>query len=97
MPRKPAVAGLIVGAVLGAVLMAAPAQADVVEKARQKFNQNLQVLPVQVCNANVAVLGATVVALSPQTTGDCVNGPISGNLSSDAAWDAIPRKNGAGG
>ncbi|MFC7329337.1 hypothetical protein [Marinactinospora rubrisoli] len=96
MPRQPAIAGLLAGAVLGAVLMAAPAQAGV-EEARQKFNQNLQILPITVCDANVAVLGANVVVLSPQTAGDCSNGPISGNLSSDAAWDAIPTKDGARG
>ncbi|WP_017538049.1 MULTISPECIES: hypothetical protein [Nocardiopsis] len=71
MLRKATVAGMLVGAAAGAVLMAAPAQAT-----DQTFNQNLQVLPVQVCNANVGVLGAAVPVLSPQTTEDCTNGPV---------------------
>ncbi|GAA1092234.1 hypothetical protein [Nocardiopsis composta] len=73
--KKITAAGLLVGAALGSVLMAAPAHAD-----DQQFNQNLQLVPVQVCNANVAVLGATVPILSPQTTGDCTNGPIQTNV-----------------
>ncbi|WP_017558060.1 hypothetical protein [Nocardiopsis baichengensis] len=72
MIRKISAAGLVAGAAMGALMMAAPAQAT-----DQTFNQNLQVVPVQVCNANVGVLGAAVPILSPQTTGDCTNGPIS--------------------
>ncbi|GAB3498088.1 hypothetical protein [Nocardiopsis coralliicola] len=75
MLRKITLAGLVAGAALGSALMAAPAQAD-----DQQFNQNLQVLPVQVCNANVGVLGAAVPILSPQTTGDCTNGPVGTNV-----------------
>ncbi|WP_017538051.1 hypothetical protein [Nocardiopsis halophila] len=72
MIRKISAAGLVAGAAMGALMMAAPAQAT-----DQTFNQNLQVVPVQVCNANIGVLGAAVPILSPQTTGDCTNGPIS--------------------
>ncbi|GAA3752777.1 hypothetical protein GCM10022402_34550 [Salinactinospora qingdaonensis] len=71
MLKKFTAAGLIVGAALGSMLMTAPAQA-----ADQTFNQNLQVVPVTVCNANASVLGITVPVLSPQTTGDCTNGPV---------------------
>ena len=78
MLRKFAVAGLVAGAALGSVLMAGPAQAG--DGSDQQFNQNLQLVPVQVCNANVAVLGATVPILSPQTTGDCTNGPVQTNV-----------------
>ncbi|GAA1092201.1 hypothetical protein [Nocardiopsis composta] len=78
MLRKFAVAGLVAGAALGSVLMAGPAQAG--DGSDQQFNQNVQVLPVQVCNANVAVLGLTVPVLSPQSTGDCTNGPIQSNV-----------------
>ncbi|GAB3498073.1 hypothetical protein [Nocardiopsis coralliicola] len=73
--KKLTAAGLLAGAAMGAVLMAAPAQAD-----DQQFNQNLQVVPVQLCNTNVGVLGAAVPILSPQTTGDCTNGPVSTNI-----------------
>ena len=76
--KKITAAGLLVGAALGSVLMAAPAHAG--DSSDQQFNQNLQLVPVQVCNANVAVLGATVPILSPQTTGDCTNGPIQTNV-----------------
>ncbi|WP_017623209.1 hypothetical protein [Nocardiopsis chromatogenes] len=72
MIRKISAAGLVAGAAMGAFLMAAPAQAT-----DQTFNQNLQVVPVQVCNANVGVLGAAVPIVSPQTTGACTNGPVS--------------------
>ncbi|MDA2813171.1 hypothetical protein O4J56_21175 [Nocardiopsis sp. RSe5-2] len=72
MIRKISAAGLVAGAAMGALMMAAPAQAT-----DQTFNQNLQVVPVQVCNANVGVLGAAVPILSPQTTGACTNGPVS--------------------
>ncbi|GAA1092213.1 hypothetical protein [Nocardiopsis composta] len=78
MMRKFAIAGLVAGAALGSVLMAGPAQAG--DSSDQQYNQNLQVLPVQLCNPNVAVLGATVPILSPQTTGDCTNGPIQTNV-----------------
>ncbi|WP_344973108.1 hypothetical protein [Salinactinospora qingdaonensis] len=87
MLRKLTAAGLVAGAALGAVLMAAPAQA-----ADQQFNQNLQVVPVTVCNANASVLGITVPVLSPQTTGDCTNGPINTTLSSKDAYEAIPQE-----
>ncbi|MBB5433093.1 hypothetical protein HDA36_003177 [Nocardiopsis composta] len=67
------------GAALGSVLMAGPAQAS--DSSDQQYNQNLQGVPVQVCNANVgAAIGVVVPVLSPQTTGDCTNGPIQTNV-----------------
>ncbi|GAA3764154.1 hypothetical protein HDA32_004998 [Spinactinospora alkalitolerans] len=87
MPREPTAAGLIAGAVLGLVLTAAPAQAH-----EQPFDQNLQIAPVQVCNAEIVA----VPALSPQTTGECVNGPDM-SLSSDEAMDAVPERDGGKG
>ncbi|WP_017593324.1 hypothetical protein [Nocardiopsis potens] len=79
MMRKFAVAGLVAGAALGSVLMAGPAQAH--DSSDQQYNQNLQGVPVQVCNANIgAVIGVNVPLLSPQTTGDCTNGPIQTNI-----------------
>ncbi|WP_017623212.1 hypothetical protein [Nocardiopsis chromatogenes] len=81
MLRKATVAGALIGAAAGAVLMAAPAQAT-----DQTFNQNLQVVPVQVCNANVGVLGAAVPILSPQTTEDCTNGPVGTVVDEDDGY-----------
>ncbi|MFC4565223.1 hypothetical protein ACFO4E_25495 [Nocardiopsis mangrovi] len=81
MLRKLGAAGLIAGAALSAVVLAAPAHASGGHHdGDQQYNQNLQAIPVSVCNANVGVLAITVPVLSPQTTGDCVNGPISTNL-----------------
>lgn len=74
--KKLTAAGVLAGAAMGAVLMAAPAQAT-----DQDYNSNLQGVPIQVCNANVGVLGAAVPVLSPQTVlGDCTNGPIQTNV-----------------
>ncbi|WP_306371368.1 hypothetical protein [Nocardiopsis sp. CC223A] len=80
MLRKLGVAGLIAGAALGAVLAATPASAS--HGGDQQYNQNLQAIPVQLCNTSAAVglVGVNVPVLSPQTTGDCVNGPISTNI-----------------
>ncbi|MUL41922.1 hypothetical protein FZ103_12170 [Streptomonospora sp. PA3] len=93
MLRKLVAAGTIAGAALGALLLAGPAQAQT-HGGDQQFNQNLQVLPISVCNANLSVLGATVPVLSPQTTGDCTNGPSVVNLDSQDAYDAIPKGTG---
>ncbi|GAA3764163.1 hypothetical protein HDA32_004999 [Spinactinospora alkalitolerans] len=71
MLKKLTAVGLIAGAALGAALIAGPAQA-----ADQQFNQNVQGAPVQVCNAEIVA----VPALSPQSTGDCNNGPVNTNL-----------------
>ncbi|GAB3498083.1 hypothetical protein [Nocardiopsis coralliicola] len=74
--RKITAAGLLAGAAMGAVLMAAPAQAD-----DQQYGQNLQGVPVELCNTNVgAAIGLAVPVLSPQTTGDCTNGAVSTNI-----------------
>ncbi|MFL1376602.1 MULTISPECIES: hypothetical protein [unclassified Nocardiopsis] len=80
MLRKLGVAGLVAGAALGAVLVATPASAS--HGGDQQYNQNLQAIPVQLCNTSAAVglVGVNVPILSPQTTGDCVNGPISTNI-----------------
>ncbi|KIH97793.1 hypothetical protein LP52_17240 [Streptomonospora alba] len=95
MLRKLVAAGAVTGAALGALLLAGPAQAQT-HGGDQQFNQNLQVVPISVCNANAAVLGVTVPVLSPQTTGDCTNGPSVVNLDSQDAYDAIPEGHGHG-
>ena len=80
MLRKITAAGAIAGFALGAMLAAAPASAS--HAGDQQFNQNLQLVPVQLCNTDLAVglVGANVPVLSPQTTGDCVNGPVHSNV-----------------
>ncbi|MFE6305959.1 hypothetical protein ACOQFV_00740 [Nocardiopsis changdeensis] len=80
MLRKLGVAGLVAGAALGAVLVATPASAS--HGGDQQYNQNLQAVPVQLCNTSAAVglVAVNIPVLSPQTTGDCVNGPISTNI-----------------
>ncbi|WP_397222970.1 hypothetical protein [Nocardiopsis lambiniae] len=81
MLRKFATATAIAGIALGAVLAASPASAS--HGGDQQYNQNLQLVPVQLCNTELAVgllAGVNVPILSPQTTGDCVNGPISTNI-----------------
>ncbi|MEE2036108.1 hypothetical protein Q8791_02590 [Nocardiopsis sp. CT-R113] len=82
MLRKLGVAGLIAGAALGVVLTGSPASASGSHGGDQQYNQNLQLVPVQLCNTSAAVglIGVNVPILSPQTTGDCVNGPISTNI-----------------
>ncbi|GAA1759607.1 hypothetical protein GCM10009834_16480 [Streptomonospora arabica] len=77
--KKLTAAGLLAGAAMGALLMAGPAHATSYG-GDQQFNQNLQVVPIQLCNTNASVLGVTVPVLSPQTTGDCTNGPSTANV-----------------
>ncbi|MCY9787479.1 hypothetical protein KIK06_26715 [Nocardiopsis sp. EMB25] len=81
MLRKLGVAGLIAGAAFGVVLSGSPASADS-HGGHQQYNQNLQGIPVQLCNTSAAVglVAVNVPVLSPQTTGDCTNGPVSTNI-----------------
>ncbi|GAB3747382.1 hypothetical protein [Nocardiopsis nanhaiensis] len=79
--RKFTAATAIAGVALGAILAAAPASAS--HGGDQQFNQNLQAVPVQLCNTELAVgllAGVNAPILSPQTAGDCVNGPVSTNI-----------------
>ncbi|GAA0983935.1 MULTISPECIES: hypothetical protein [Nocardiopsis] len=83
MLRKITTATAIAGIALGAMLAASPASASGSHGGDQQYNQNLQLVPVQLCNTELAVgllAGVNVPILSPQTTGDCVNGPISHNI-----------------
>ncbi|ASU85694.1 hypothetical protein CDO52_25395 [Nocardiopsis gilva YIM 90087] len=73
MLRKLGIAGLVAGAAMGAVLSAAPAHAD----GGHQTNNNLQLIPVQLCNSNI-LLGIPV--FSPQHTHNCTNGPINANV-----------------
>jgi hypothetical protein len=85
MLRKLTAAGAIAGIAFGAMLAASPASAGGSHGGDQQFNQNLQVVPVQLCNMELAVglVGVNVPILSPQTTGDCINGPVYTNVDSD--------------
>ncbi|WP_159941436.1 MULTISPECIES: hypothetical protein [unclassified Nocardiopsis] len=81
MLRKLTAATAIAGVALGAVLAASPASAS----GGQQFNQNLQLVPIQLCNVDLAVgVGAVnIPILSPQFAGDCVNGPLGTNVNHD--------------
>nr|WP_026122956.1 hypothetical protein [Nocardiopsis halotolerans] len=81
--RKFSAATAIAGVALGAMLAASPASASTSHGGDQQFNQNLQLVPVQLCNTELVVgllAGVNVPVLSPQTTGDCINGPVYTNI-----------------
>ncbi|WP_159941434.1 MULTISPECIES: hypothetical protein [unclassified Nocardiopsis] len=78
MLRKLGVAGLVAGAAFSVVLSASPASAS----DGQQFNQNLQLVPIQLCNVQAAagLVAINLPILSPQTTGACINGPVGTNI-----------------
>ncbi|WP_285731818.1 hypothetical protein [Nocardiopsis sp. ATB16-24] len=83
MLRKFTAATAIAGIALGAALAATPASAHGSHGGDQQYNQNLQLVPVQLCNTELVVgllAGVNAPILSPQTTGDCINGPVSTNI-----------------
>ncbi len=82
MLRKLGIVGLVAGAAFGVVLAGSPASASGSHGGDQQYNQNLQAIPVQLCNTEAAIglVAVNLPILSPQTTGDCVNGPISTNI-----------------
>lgn len=83
MLRKLGVVGLVAGAAFGVVLAGSPASASGSHGGDQQYNQNLQLVPVQLCNTDLTVgllVGVTAPILSPDTTGDCTNGPVSTNI-----------------
>lgn len=72
MLKKTRAAGLIViAAAAGTVLMGSPASAD-------GWNNNVQLVPVQLCNSDIAgLIGVQVPIASPETVGGpCINGPV---------------------
>ncbi|GAA3752787.1 hypothetical protein [Salinactinospora qingdaonensis] len=78
MLRKFGAVGAIAGIAMGAVFAASPAYASHGNGNDQNYNQNLQGVSAAVCNTNVgAAVGVVVPVLSPQTTGDCVSGPVN--------------------
>ncbi|MEU6131607.1 hypothetical protein ABZ805_20735 [Saccharopolyspora sp. NPDC047091] len=68
---------VVAGAAAGLMALAPIANADTADNDGVNLlnDNNLSVLPVQACGNNVAVLGAVVPILSPQTS-DCVNAPV---------------------
>ncbi|GAA2331841.1 hypothetical protein GCM10009854_03800 [Saccharopolyspora halophila] len=70
-------AAIVAGAAAGLMALAPMANADSMDNDGVNVlnDNNLSVLPVQACGNNVAVLGAVVPILSPQTS-QCVNAPI---------------------
>ncbi|WP_370463235.1 hypothetical protein [Nocardiopsis sp. FR4] len=60
------------------MLAASPASAS----GGQQFNQNLQLVPIQLCNVQAAagLVAINVPIASPQTTGACINGPVGTNI-----------------
>ncbi|MFD6951088.1 hypothetical protein A6A08_00755 [Nocardiopsis sp. TSRI0078] len=82
MLRKFTTAAAVTGIALGTVLAATPASASGSHGGDQQYNQNLQAVPVQLCNSEIVVglVAVNVPILSPQTTGDCINGPASTNI-----------------
>ncbi len=74
MKKELGVAGLVAGTALSAVLMASPAQAHGIDQ----DNENQQLVPIQLCNTNIAVLG-----VNSSEAEDCVNGPQQGNAEED--------------
>ncbi|MFC7341930.1 hypothetical protein [Saccharopolyspora griseoalba] len=70
-------AAIVTGAAAGLLALAPVANADSMDNEGVNVlnDLNASVLPVQACGNNVAVLGATVPILSPQTA-QCVNAPV---------------------
>ncbi|MFI0468587.1 hypothetical protein ACH347_31290 [Saccharopolyspora sp. 5N102] len=75
--RKTACLAGIFAAGTGLLAGAAPAFADSADNDGINVgnDNNLSVLPIQLCGNNIAVLGLVVPILSPQAN-DCVNAPI---------------------
>ncbi|MCX2732158.1 hypothetical protein OOZ19_18125 [Saccharopolyspora sp. NFXS83] len=74
---------IVAGAAAGLMALAPIANADSADNDGVNLlnDNNLSVLPVQACGNNVAVLGAVVPILSPQTS-DCTNAPVVDHPSS---------------
>ncbi|MFC7341929.1 hypothetical protein [Saccharopolyspora griseoalba] len=70
-------AAIVAGAAAGLLALAPVANADSMDNDGVNVlnDNNLSVLPVQACGNNVAVLGAVVPILSPQSS-QCVNAPV---------------------
>ncbi|GAB3284241.1 hypothetical protein [Parasphingorhabdus pacifica] len=68
---------VVAGAAAGLMALAPVANADSADNDGVNVlnDNNISVLPVQACGNNVAVLGAVVPILSPQSN-ECVNAPI---------------------
>ncbi|MQA94644.1 MAG: hypothetical protein GEV11_08300 [Streptosporangiales bacterium] len=59
------------------MMMGSPANADMKHDFPSgDWNNNVQLIPIQLCNSDIAVLGVQVPIASPETTGPCINGPV---------------------
>nr|WP_039789850.1 hypothetical protein [Actinoalloteichus spitiensis] len=70
-------AGAVAGAAAGLMMLAPVASADSYDNDGINIlnDNNLSVLPIQLCGNNVAVLGVIIPIASPQIN-DCTNAPI---------------------
>ncbi|MEU6131606.1 hypothetical protein ABZ805_20730 [Saccharopolyspora sp. NPDC047091] len=68
---------VVAGAAAGLMALAPIANADSADNDGVNLlnGNNISAVPVQLCGNNVAVLGAVVPVLSPQTS-QCVNAPV---------------------
>ncbi|GAA3365760.1 hypothetical protein [Saccharopolyspora gregorii] len=68
---------VVAGAAAGLMALAPIANADSADNDGVNLlnDNNISAVPVQLCGNNVAVLGAVVPVLSPQTS-QCVNAPV---------------------
>ncbi|GAB2659640.1 hypothetical protein GCM10027271_17920 [Saccharopolyspora gloriosae] len=68
---------IVAGAAAGLMALAPIANADSADNDGVNVlnDNNISAVPVQLCGNNVAVLGAVVPILSPQTS-QCVNAPV---------------------
>lgn len=66
--------GVAFAAAAGLMMMSGPANAG--DFPPGDWNNNVQLVPVQLCNSDIAILGVQVPIASPETTGPCINGPV---------------------
>lgn len=76
---------ILAGASAGLMALAPMANADSAdnEGVNALNDDNISAVPVQLCNNDVAVLGAVVEVLSPSQA-ECVNAPIADHPSSES-------------
>ena len=74
---------IVAGAAAGLMALAPIANADSADNDGVNLlnDNNISAVPVQLCGNNVAVVGAVVPILSPQTS-QCVNAPVVDHPSS---------------
>ena len=69
--------GVAFAAAAGLMMMSGAANAGVHEDfPPSNWNNNVQLVPIQLCNSDIAILGVQVPVGSPETTGPCINGSV---------------------